>query len=68
MNFLKRIWRKIFRQKVGVHDSSLWYSYGYEVKNGKFEHVLKAVPFNEVYDPSLDAEKILKGESESYFD
>lgn len=86
INFLKRIWRKIFRQKTGGYDSgdvvfkdpmihpdlssaknqAMFLAGAIPVKKVSKEELKKLYP--QSYDPSLDEEKILKGESESYFD
>lgn len=67
MNFLKSIWRKLFGVKTGVYtceafepQENSWA--GSAIVAGSSYGARKA------YDPSQDENKLMNGESESYFE
>lgn len=79
MTFLKSLRRKLFKQSAGVYSQgiSVTQSVASTVEevskcycNPHFDcHYCSSSLYSSiVYDPSLDEEKILKGEVESYFD
>lgn len=58
MNFLKRVWRKLFGVKTGSYETVHLLEHGtYIITSDR-----------PAYDPSQDDEKILNGEVESYFE
>lgn len=66
MNFLKRIWRKMFNS-TGVCDSHDTDLRELSLRASlTSQWPIKGPSF--VYDPSTDEEKILRGEVESYFE
>jgi hypothetical protein len=60
MNFLKSLWRKLFKVTTGVYDS------GFE-DHATHVSIHKEIE-SQMYDPSEDPEKIMTGEIESYFE
>lgn len=69
MNFLKRIWRKLFPVKSGVYPSGIDSLHAIAYKeNWSDKKRLKAFKESFTYDPSEDPQAILRGEVESYFE
>lgn len=71
MNWIKRLWRKLFEVKTGAHATVVDRESIALAKRSDPKKVKLAVDKmlrRPAYDPSEDPEKVMSGEIESYFD